>query len=146
MLRTWMGWEKFTQLTTILQTSYKDQNINTDTIARETSKLLGYDMFPFFDQWIRDQGIPKVRYSWTTSPADDGKVLVTIKARQEDAENFKILMVPIALDFGTGEPVRVSKPMLKANTEFQLKVPAKPKRIVLDDQNSQLATFMPEGK
>ena len=146
MLRTWMGWEKFTQLTTILQTSYKDQNINTDTIARETSKLLGYDMFPFFDQWIRDQGIPKVRYSWTTSPADDGKILVTIKARQEDAENFKILMVPIALDFGTGEPVRVSKPMLKANTEFQLKVPAKPKGIQLDDQNSQLATFVPEGK
>ena len=146
MLRTWMGWEKFTQLTTILQSSYKDQNINTDTIARETSKLLGYDMFPFFDQWIRDQGIPKVRYSWTTSQADDGKILVTIKARQEDAENFKILMVPIALDFGTGEPVRVSKPMLKAIAEFQLKVPTKPRGIELDDQNSQLATFMPEGK
>jgi aminopeptidase N len=141
-----MGWEKFTELTKILQTKYKDQNINTDTIARETSKVLGYDMFPFFDQWIRDQGIPKIRYSWKTSKSDDGKFIVTIKVRQEDTENFKILMMPIALDFGKGEPVRVSKPMLKPVTEFKLKVPAKPKGVELDDQNSQLATIKREGK
>jgi aminopeptidase N len=146
MLRTWMGWEKFTELTMNLQTKYKDQNINTDTIARETSKLLGYDMFPFFDQWIRDQGIPKVRYSWKTSKSNDGKFIVTIKVRQEDQENFKILMMPIALDFGKGEPVRVSKPMLKPVTEFKLKVPMKPKGVELDDQNSQLATILREGR
>jgi len=145
MLRTWMGWEQFTQLTSILQTKYQDQNINTDTIARETSKLLGYDMFPFFDQWIRDEGIPKVRYSWNTTKSDDGKFILTIKVRQEDTANFKILMMPIALDFGNGEPVRVSKPMLKAVTEFKLKVPQKPKGVELDDQNSQLATIAIEG-
>lgn len=146
MLRTWMGWEKFTELTMILQTEYKDQNINTDTVARETSKLLGYDMFPFFDQWIRDQGIPTVRYSWKATKADGGKFLVTIKVRQEDQDNFKILMMPIALDFGQGEPVRVSKPMLKPITEFKLMVPAKPKDIELDDQHSQYARIRPEGK
>src|SRR5207342_2749297 len=92
MLRTWMGWEKFTQYMSTLQTKYRNTNINTDTLAREASKTLGYDMFPFFDQWVRGRGIPKVHYSWTIAPDTGGKQIVTLRLRQEDAENFKILM------------------------------------------------------
>ena len=71
---------------------------------------------------------------------------MSIKLRQEDADNFKILMLPIAFDFGKGEPVVVSKPMLKPLTQIKLKVPMKPKDVRLDDEGTQLASFSREGK
>ncbi len=142
MLRTWMGWEKFSKLVSTLQSKYKDHNINTDTIAREAGALMGYDMFPFFDQWVRDQGIPKVHYTWSAEPEPDGKMLVTIKTSQEDKENFKILMVPIAFDFGKEKPVMVAKPILTPEAEIKIKVPVRPQKIVLDPEESQLADFI----
>ncbi|HEV8336696.1 MAG TPA: M1 family aminopeptidase [Candidatus Polarisedimenticolia bacterium] len=142
MLRSWMGWEKFAKLVGNIQSKYKGRNINTDTLAREASSLMGYDMFPFFDQWIRGTGIPKVHYSWTAAPDADGKVLVTIKTRQEDKENFKVLLVPIAFDFGKEKPVVVSKPIVSAESEIKIKVPMTPKDVRLDEEASQLADFI----
>jgi len=144
MLRTWMGWDKFIKYVNTVQTRYGGTEINTDTLAREASTAMGYDMFPFFDQWVRDKGIPKVHYSWTVAPDPEGKQIVTIKVRQEDEENFKILMVPIAFDFGKDEPTVVQKPILKARTELLLRVPMAPKSVTLDDDASQLAIFIPE--
>jgi hypothetical protein len=146
MLRTWMGWDNFTKYVSTVQSKYKGTNINTDTLAREASKILGYDMFPFFDQWVRDRGIPKVHYSWSSAADTDGKQVITIRTRQEDEANAKILMVPIALDFGKGAPTVVPKPILKAQTEIQLRVPSAPKSVVLDPDESQLAVFIPDQK
>ncbi|HEX9427017.1 MAG TPA: M1 family aminopeptidase, partial [Candidatus Polarisedimenticolia bacterium] len=142
MLRSWMGWDKFIKLTSTIQAKYKGKNINTDTLAREASTLMGYDMFPFFDQWVRDQGIPKVRYSWSSAKQDDGKFLVTIKLRQEDAPNFKYMMVPISFEFGKGDPVVVTKPILKADTDIEVKVPIRPTNVRLDNDATQLADFI----
>jgi aminopeptidase N len=146
MLRTWMGWEKFTQYMATLQTKYRNTNINTDTLAREASKALGYDMFPFFDQWVRDRGIPKVHYSWSAAPEAGGKQIVTITLRQEDEANFKVLMLPIALDFGQKESTIVQKPVLKARQEIQLRVPQVPKKITMDPGETQLAIFINDDK
>jgi aminopeptidase N len=146
MLRTWMGWEKFSQFLSAVQTKYKGTNINTDTLAREASKTMGYDMFPFFDQWVRDKGIPKVHYSWSAAADAEGKQVITIKTRQEDDANPKIMMVPIGLDFGKGPPTTVLKPILKAQTDIQLRVPALPKSVILDPDDTQLAVFIPDQK
>jgi hypothetical protein len=144
MLRTWMGWEKFTKYVGTIQSKYKNTDISTDTLAREASATLGYDMFPFFDQWVRDRGIPKVHYSWTAKAEPDGKQLVTIKVRQGEAD-FKILMVPIYFSFGKGTPTVIVKPILKPNAEIQVKVPTVPKAVTMDDDATQLATFIPEA-
>jgi hypothetical protein len=146
MLRTWMGWDKFSKYVNTIQTKYKGTNINTDTLAREASAVMGYDMFPFFDQWVRDKGIPKVHWSWSSAPDTDGKPIVTIKVKQEDQANFKILMIPISLDFGKGDPVVVPKPMVKAEAEIKVKVPAVPRSVKLDADSTQLATFVADGK
>jgi aminopeptidase N len=145
MLRTWMGWDKFCKLTITIQTKYRNGSINTDTLAREVTTIMGYDMFPFFDQWIRDQGVPKVHYTWSVAAADDGKFLVTLKARQEDLENFKFMMIPISLHFGKNQPVVVMKPFVKPEVEIQLKVPERPVDVRLDDEASQLAEFIRDG-
>lgn len=142
MLRTWMGWEKFSKYVSTIQSKYGGALINTDTLAREASTVMGYDMFPFFDQWVRDRGIPKVHYSWSASAEADGKQLLTIVVRQEDEANLKILMIPIAIDFGKGAPTVVQKPMLKARTDIQLRLPAAPRRVVLDPDEDLLATFV----
>jgi hypothetical protein len=146
MLRTWMGWEKFVQYVSTIQSKYKGTSINTDTLAREAGKILGYDMFPFFDQWVRDKGIPKVHYSWSAASDSEGKQLITIKTHQEDEANAKILMVPIAMDFGKGAPTIVPKPILKGQADIQLRVPSLPKSVVLDPDETQLAVFIPDQK
>ncbi|HKQ98129.1 MAG TPA: M1 family aminopeptidase [Candidatus Polarisedimenticolia bacterium] len=142
MLRTWMGWEKFSKYVFTIQSKYGGTLINTDTLAREAGTAMGYDMFPFFDQWVRDRGIPKVHYTWRVAPEADGKQLLTITVRQEDEANSKILMVPISLDFGKGDPTVVQKPVLKARAEIQLRLPAVPKKVVLDPDEDLLATFI----
>ena len=146
MLRTWMGWEKFAQYLSTLQTKYRNTNIDTGTLAREASAAMGSDMLPFFDQWVRDSGIPKVHWSWTIAPEAGGKHIVTIRLRQEDEANVKILMLPIGLDFGTGTPTIVQKPVLQAKTEIQLRVPQPPKRIMIDPGETQLAVFIDDAK
>ena len=137
-----MGWEKFTELTRTIQTKYKNHDIDTNTLARETNAILGYDMFPFFDQWIRDQGIPKIHYSWKAEKDPDGKFIVSLRVRQEDSENFKYLMVPISFDFGKGDPVTIMKPILEANTTIKVRVPMRPKEVRMDDEGTQLARFI----
>jgi aminopeptidase N len=146
MLRTWMGWDKFSKYVGTIQSKYKGSEINTDTLAREASAVLGYDMFPFFDQWVREKGIPRVHWSWSAAPDTDGKQIVTIKTRQEDVENAKILMVPISFDFGGPAPTVVQKPILKAEAEIKLKVPVVPKAVRMDEDESQLAVFIDDGK
>lgn len=145
MLRTWMGWEKFSKYVAAIQSTWRGQDINTDTLAREAGKVMGYDMFPFFDQWVRDRGIPKVRWSWSIADEPDGKKLLTITTRQEDAARVKVLMLPIAIDFGNGAPTRVEKPILEAQATVRLILPAKPKSVVLDPDEDLLATFVREG-
>ncbi|HEV8201134.1 MAG TPA: M1 family aminopeptidase [Candidatus Polarisedimenticolia bacterium] len=142
MLRTWMGWEKFAQYMGTLQSKYRNVNITTDTLAREASTTLGYDMFPFFDQWVRGRGIPRIHYSWKIAPEAGGKQIVTISLNQEDELDFKVLMLPIALDFGTGTPTVLQKPILQAKAEIQLRVPQSPKNIMIDPGETQLATFI----
>ena len=146
MLRTWMGWDKFSQFVGTVQSKYQGTSINTDTLAREAGKVMGYDMFPFFDQWVRGRGVPKVHYTWSAAPDAEGKQVVTIKLRQEDKDNPKILMVPIALDFGKKDPTIVQKPLLKAEGEIQLRVPEKPKGVALDPSETQLAFFIDDAK
>jgi len=107
---------------------------------------MGYSMFPFFDQWVRDKGIPRVHYTWTVAPDAEGKQVVTIKLRQENQANPKILMIPVALDFGKGTPTIIQKPLLKAEGEIQLRVPEKPKGVTLDPQETQLAFFIDDAK
>ncbi|HZN04533.1 MAG TPA: hypothetical protein VFD06_13200, partial [Candidatus Polarisedimenticolia bacterium] len=70
----------------------------------------------------------------------------TIKLRQENQANPKILMIPVALDFGKGTPTIIQKPLLKAEGEIQLRVPEKPKGVTLDPQETQLAFFIDDAK
>jgi peptidase M1-like protein len=145
MLRSWMGWEKFSKYVATVQSRYKGTSINTNTLAREATAAMGYDMFPFFDQWVEDRGIPRVHWSWSAAPDADGKQVVTIKTSQEDKANAKILMVPITFDFGHGDPVVVQKPILTAEATIQVKVPNVPKAVRMDDDQTQLATFIAES-
>jgi len=145
MLRSWMGWDKFSKLTTTIQTKYRNQEINTDTLAREATAIMGYDMFPFFDQWVRDQGIPKIHYAWSVAPDAEGKFIVTVRARQDDQENFKYMMIPLFFDFGKEKPVVVTKPFVKPDFEVQIRVPARPADVRIDDEATQLADFIKDS-
>jgi hypothetical protein len=55
-------------------------------------------------------------------------------------DGAKILMVPIALDFGQGTPTIVPKPILK------LRAPSLPKNVTLDPDETQLAFFIADQK
>ena len=144
MLRTWLGWERFTQLTLRLQTKYSGMEIDTNTISREASVIMGYDMSPFFDQWVRARGIPIVKYSWTAESAPDGTWLVTVHARQQDPENFKLMRVPITFDLGETDPVVVMRPLLEDDVTLRFRVPAPPVAVLMDADETQLADFVLE--
>lgn len=95
----------------------------------------------FFNQWVYGTEIPKYRldYSFTS---DAGSVVLVLTLTQGGVpEDFK-MVVPIYLDFGD-RIVRLGTANITGNSstpELKVKLPAKPKRVLVDANRDILAT------
>lgn len=126
-------------------TKFRHQNPTTkdfQNVVKETAKI---DMDWFFDQWFRDAGIPKLRFSYNVRQTEDGNYLVEGKIEQEDKEHVKVLVIPIFLHF-PGDKVHEMKPkfMQEAVLDFKAKVPEKPELVSIDDRGDLLAEIVYE--
>jgi len=146
MLRMQMGLDNFKKAMQNVFTKYGYTSISTEQVQRECELVMGYKLDYFFDQWFRGTGIPVFDYSWTDEPTPDGKHLVTIKISQRDKQNFKQVLMPVYLYFkGMKEPIIKPRPILQADEIYQLKLPQKPDRIVLDEDHDILGDMIPSG-
>jgi hypothetical protein len=146
MLRMQMGLENFKTAMQAVFEKYGYTNISTYQLQRECENVAGYNLDFFFDQWFRGTGIPTFDYSWESTETDDGKHLVTVKIDQRDKENFKKVLMPVYFYFkGTDEPLIRPRPILTASDTFQLKLPQKPSRVVLDEDKDILGYMIPSG-
>lgn len=96
----------------------------------------------FFDQWVYGIEAPRYRLDYSLTPESDGKVTLRGKVTQSDVSpNFK-MVVPIYLDFGKGV-ARLGTILVIGNMtteEFQVKLPEKPKRVMINYHYDILAT------
>jgi hypothetical protein len=95
----------------------------------------------FFYQWVYGTEVPRYRFDYSLTPDSDGKVVLRGAITQSDVSpNFKMI-VPIYLDFD-GKIMRLGSASVTGNTttkEFQVKLPQKPKRVLINYHHDILA-------
>lgn len=95
----------------------------------------------FFREWVYDTEIPRYKLQYSFIPESDGKVILKGSLTQSEvSEHFKMI-VPVYLDFD-GKLVRLGTvPVLGNGTkEFQVRLPQKPKRVLLNAFHDVLAS------
>jgi hypothetical protein len=96
----------------------------------------------FFREWVYGTGVPAYRMEYRLTPEPDGKYLFNGKVTQSGVSDDFIMAVPLYFDFD-GRPFRAGSVALKGNqtsNEIKLRLPRKPKRILLNANHDVLAT------
>ncbi len=88
----------------------------------------------FFSQWVYGTEVPRYRFDYSLTPESDGKVTLRGKVTQSEVSpNFKMI-VPVYVDFGKGI-IRLGTVPVTGNMtteEFQVKLPERPKRVMIN--------------
>lgn len=96
----------------------------------------------FFRQWVYGTAVPRYQLEYSLKPQDGGKVLMTGKVTQADVPPDFTMQVPIYLDFD-GRVTRLGAMLMRGpatSAEFQITLPSRPKRVLLNYNFDILAT------
>ncbi len=127
---TTMNEDRFTNMMREFYTKYKGQSASTEDFRATVEKHFGGDLGWFFRQWIYKTDIPTYEFSYSTEKRADGKYLVKCRVKQSEVpEDFQML-VPLRIEFKTGQFVNIRRMIKGPVTEFDLPLlQMKPKKI-----------------
>ncbi len=144
------GDKKFIEMMRDFVKTYYNQNASTEAFKAIVEKHMtpGMDlegnkrMDWFFGQWVYGTEIPRYRLDYSLLPDNEGKIMLRGTVTQSDVSpNFK-MTVPIYLDFD-GKITRLGDIAVMGNSttkEFQVKLPQRPKRVLINYHFDVLAT------
>ncbi|MGH9840984.1 MAG: carboxypeptidase regulatory-like domain-containing protein [Blastocatellia bacterium] len=95
----------------------------------------------FFQQWVYGTEVPRYRLDYSLTPDADGKTLLKATVTQSEVSPGFKMLVPMYLDFD-GKIMRFGSATLIGNSttpEFQVKLPQKPKRVLINYHHDVLA-------
>jgi hypothetical protein len=129
--------------------TYLNQNASTESfkfmIEKHMKPSLDLErngkMDWFFNQWVYGTEVPSYRMEYSLAPEPDGKFLFTAKVTQSGVSSRFVMGVPIYFDFD-GHVVRAGSVALLGNmtsNEFKLRLPKKPKHVLLNANHDVLA-------
>jgi len=120
--------------------TYRGKQASTGDFRRMVETHTGQDMGWFFSQWVDQSAIPTYRVSYTVIDAPDGQYVVRLRVRQEGVPDDFLMYVPISVELGNGQWVRVRKKVTGAVTDMELgPLPSKPKSVKFNDLDGVLA-------
>jgi aminopeptidase N len=129
--------------------TYLNQNASTESFKFVVEKHMkpsmdlekNGQMDWFFRQWVYGTEAPSYRMEYSLAPEADGKFLFTAKVTQSGVSSRFVMGVPIYFDFD-GRVVRAGSVALlgdATSNEFKLRLPKKPKRVLLNANHDVLA-------
>ncbi len=101
-------------------------NATSEDLERSLSRSAGRDLRWFFDQWLRRDGVPRLRAAWRFEPGPS-RVVVGI-SQSEPAHALPLDVVVLNGSSATAQRLFVER----AEQEFSLPVPARPLSLVFD--------------
>jgi hypothetical protein len=120
--------------------TYRGKQATTDDFRRIVETHTGQDMGWFFSQWVDRSAIPTYRVAYTIAEAPNGQYLVRLRVRQEGVPDSFLMYVPISVELGNDQWVRVRKKVAGPVTEMELgPLPSKPKSVKFNDLDGVLA-------
>ncbi len=122
----------------VQQDPYKQAS--TEDFRKVAEKHIGSDLGWFFNQWIEDGGLPVLKWNHTVTP-DGDKFLLTVNGRQE--QKAYRLIVPVYMRF-PGDKMVVRPWLIEGEKgTFNVKLPAKPEQVSLNDNLESLLILKP---
>ncbi len=138
--------DRFTGLMKDFYQEYRGKLASTADFQRAVERHTGQDMGWFFSQWVYQTAIPTYRVAYQVVGAPDGQYMVRFRIRQQDVPAEFQAYVPIGLEMGKDQWVRVRKKVTGPLTEFELgPLPTKPKSVKFNDLDGVLAGVKAEG-
>jgi hypothetical protein len=130
-------------------TTYMGQNASTESFKSIVEKHMkpaldltrDGKMNWFFNEWVYGTEVPSYRLEYSLAPEADGKFMLTAKITQSGVSSRFVMGVPIYFDFD-GHVVRAGSVALLGNmtsNEIKLRLPKKPKRVLLNANHDVLA-------
>jgi hypothetical protein len=95
----------------------------------------------FFTQWVYGNEIPRYRLDYKLAPHEDNSILLTAKLTQSGVSDGFLMRVPVYLDFD-GNVIRLGSVAIQGNKtsqDFQVKLPKRPKRVMINTMQDVLA-------
>lgn len=125
----------FTGIKHYLET-YRHTPVETWAFRRAMSDSSGYNLEPFFDQWVLKPGHPILEYTWTY---DDAKREVVVDVRQVQDTSKGVPIYDFELELGFLTETQADKKVVTLNAQtqqFRVASSFKPTAVLLDpDQN-----------
>jgi hypothetical protein len=156
MLRAMMwdnktGDQRFIEMMRDFVKTYFHRNASTEGFKRAVEKHMtpkmdldgNNRMDWFFNQWVYGTEIPRYKFDYTLTEAEGGVILKGTLAQSNVPENFKML-VPIYVDIN-GRIMRLGEMAItgSATRDFEVKLPQKPKRVMINANNDILTLDPP---
>ena len=143
MLRRKMGDERFQSLLGELIRKYRLRTLATEELQEEAKAWLppkspDAGLESFFDTWVYGTGIPTLKLDCAIH-GKAGRYQVAGTLTQSDVSDEFSTAVPVEIQFANGPPLTQWVMTAPGAVKFQVKVPRRPVRVVLDPQNSVLA-------
>lgn len=121
--------------------SHQDRPASTESfkavVERHMTKMMDLEhngrMDWFFNEWVYGTKIPRYKFEYQISPAENGKVKVHITVTQSEVDDHFVMPVPVFADFGKGT-FRLGEITLVGNTtrSGELLLPSPPKKVELN--------------
>ncbi|MBI3258827.1 MAG: hypothetical protein HYZ54_05065 [Ignavibacteriae bacterium] len=118
--------------------TYKGKRATTQDFRHVIEQYTGTDVGWFFDQWVDGTGIPLYKFAYKVKE-QEGKFRVSCQIYQVNVPPDFRMSIPIKVDFGNNQIVRVRAMVTGKKAEFDLPLmPLKPKDVILNDLESVL--------
>jgi hypothetical protein len=142
------GDERFIKMMREFVQSHFNRNASTESfkliVEKHMTPVMDLDgnrrMDWFFRQWVYGTEVPRYRFEYAFTPGENGAVVFAGKLTQSEVSpDFKGL-VPMYLDFD-GKIMRLGEVRItgSASTEFQVQLPQRPKRAIINYHHDILA-------
>jgi aminopeptidase N len=141
MLRAEVGTDMFWKGTREYYRRYRDQNASSDDFRQVMEQASGKSLKPFFDQWLRRAGVPRLEGTWRYR-REHKEIEVNLSQTQR-GQPFS-LTVEVGLADTSGRTFATSRQSFDArSTTFRVPVAAEPATVSLDPETWLLADLRP---
>lgn len=135
MLRGFVGDDAFFRGVRRYYAANRFRKAGTNDLQNAMEEESGLDLTRFFERWIFDVGIPRLRYSTQTSETG-----VTVRFEQSPGETYD-LPVTVSLDYGGGRVVDHIVVVNDAVVETVLPLEGSLRRVEINEDSAALAHF-----
>jgi len=133
MLRNLIGDEAFFAGLRAYLESHAYGNGSTPEFRAAMEASSGRDLTAFFDEWVYGSEMPSYKLTYSLTPGEGGKTIMSAKLTQSGVSDNFVMLVPIYLDFGNGWAYLGSATIVGNKTLDinNIALPASPKKVTL---------------